>query len=483
MKVINRIGVVLIFMVLLYSCESNSKKEQAKSEKSTKPNIIIIIADDLGNGDVGYNGSAIKTPNIDRLAKEGVILNRFYVAPVCSPTRAGLMTGRYPNRFGLRETVIPPWRDFGVDTTEAFLPEILAKAGYENRTALGKWHLGHSRKAYHPLERGFTKFYGHYNGAIDYFTHKREGEIDWHYNYKTSYDKGYATDLITREAIKTIQDDAGESPFFLYVAYNAPHGPLQAKEEDLLLYGFDKNEPLFSTKTGYGEMGRGNTRRQTYAAMVTRMDQGIGEIMNTLEKLKIQDNTFILFLSDNGPAPNEGGTTAGLRGHKFQEWEGGVRVPAIVRWPNEIKGGREINQVMGYIDIVPTLKAMAGIKTVPTKKLDGLNMLPVLKGEKHSLKRDFYLGYGALVTNNWKLVKSNSGNNSMKVKEDVLFDMRKDQEETTDVKKDNNIIFNKLKKAVVHYDSINANIEVPAYHEGRKGFKAPKEWDINLYLK
>lgn len=209
------------------------------------------MADDLGNGDVGYHGSDIKTPNIDRLAKEGIMLNRFYVAPVCSPTRAGLLTGRYPNRFGLRETVIPPWRDFGVDTTEVFLPELLAGAGYKNRAVLGKWHLGHSRKAYHPLNRGFTHFYGHYNGAIDYFTHKREGELDWHNDYKTSYDEGYATDLITEEAVKSIQDYSDDgSPFFLYVAYNAPHGPLQAKNEDLVKYGFEDEKPLFSNRKG-----------------------------------------------------------------------------------------------------------------------------------------------------------------------------------------------------------------------------------------
>lgn len=139
------------------------------------------------------------------------------MAPVCSPTRAGLLTGRYPNRFGLRETVIPPWRDFGVDTTEVFLPELLADAGYKNRAALGKWHLGHSRKAYHLLKRGFTHFYGHYNGAIDYFTHKREGELDWHNDFETSYNKGYATDLITEKLLNLFRNIPVENPLSFYL--------------------------------------------------------------------------------------------------------------------------------------------------------------------------------------------------------------------------------------------------------------------------
>jgi Arylsulfatase A and related enzymes len=180
----------------------------AAAQSMEKPNIVIILADDLGWGDVGYNGGDIKTPCIDRLAKDGVVLNYFYTAPICSPTRAGLLTGRYPNRFGLRQTVIPPWSEFGVDTTEVFLSDMLAEAGYVHRAAFGKWHLGHSKRAYLPLQRGFTRFYGHYNGAIDYFTHMREGELDWHRNEETCYDEGYATDLITKEAVESIRQYA-----------------------------------------------------------------------------------------------------------------------------------------------------------------------------------------------------------------------------------------------------------------------------------
>lgn len=477
-------GSLVIMPLFLNSCLSNQAKEQHSSQgenNNSKPNIIIIMSDDQGNGDVGYHGSDIKTPNIDNLASEGVILNRFYVTPVCSPTRGGLLTGRYPDRFGLRETVIPPWRDFGLDTNEVLLPEILAKAGYKHRDVYGKWHLGHSRKAYHPLERGFTHFYGHYNGAIDFFTHEREGELDWHNDYETSYDKGHSTDLITKEAVKSIQEYAKDSPFLLYVAYNAPHGPLQAEKEDLLLYGFDETKPLFSNRKGYGEKGRGNTRRQTYSAMVTGMDRGIGEILKVLEEQGIEDNTLVLFLSDNGPAPNEGGTTDGLRGKKFHEWEGGVRVPAVIKWPDGFKGGRSIDQVMGYIDVMPTIQEIVGIKDKPTKPYDGRNMLPVLKGEQEKIDRNFYLGYGAIVNNNWKLVKKDSKNPRMKVKEDMLFDMRTDPGETTNVRDKNIEVYNQLKEVVDEYDAIESEIVVPSYHEGREGFKAPKEWKIERY--
>lgn len=452
------------------------------SQSAKKPNIIIILADDLGWGDVGFHGSDIKTPNLDQLAREGVVLNRYYTAPVCSPTRAGLLTGRYPNRYGLRETVVPPWSDFGVDTTEEFLPQMLAQAGYRNRAVLGKWHLGHASQKYLPLSRGFTHFYGHYNGAIDYFTHKREGELDWHNDNETSYDEGYATDLISDEAVKCIKNYSKASPFFLYIAYNAPHGPLQAKKVDLVLYGFDENKPVFGKESGAGDgegkEGKGNTRRQTYAAMVTSMDRGIGRILQTLKELKIDDNTLVIFHSDNGAAPGEGSSSGELRGAKFQEWDGGVRAPAIVKWPAGFKGGRTIEQTMGYVDIAPTIRQIAGVKTAPPKCYDGINMLPVWRGEKKVIDRNLYLGYGAIVNNNWKLVKANAGNPRMKHAEDVLFNISKDPTEKNDVKTSNPVVYKKLITEVAAFDSIQSEVVVPPYGEGRQGFKAPKEWKI-----
>ncbi len=463
-----KISFILLILLPAY-CFSQSVK---------KPNIIIILADDLGWGDVGYHGSNIKTPNLDRLAKEGIELNRYYTAAVCSPTRAGLMTGRYPDRFGLRTTVIPPWSNFGVDTREVYLPELLATAGYKNRAMLGKWHLGHAELKYHPLNRGFTHFYGHLNGAIDYFSHKREGELDWHNDFAASYDKGYSTDLLTNEAVKNIKSYNGQSPFFIYVAYNAPHGPLQAKTEDLLKYGFDSSKPSFGKAGGEGDKGRGNTPRQTYSAMVTNMDENIGRILQTLKDLKIDENTLVLFHSDNGAAPGEGSTSGELRGRKFTEWEGGVRAPAIIKWPGGFKGSRKTDQVMGFVDVMPTVMEMVGIKTPPMNPYDGMSMLSVFTGAQAKIDRNFYLGSGAIVSNEWKLIKAGTDNPRMELKEDHFFHISTDPSEKINVSKENQAAYLNLKKELEKYDAIKSDVTVPPFGEGRKGFIAPKEWQI-----
>lgn len=469
----------LLFLLILFLSDAYANEAQVGDKK---PNIIIILADDLGWGDVGYHGSAIRTPNIDRLAKEGLELNRFYVAAVCSPTRAGLLTGRYPDRFGLRATVIPPWSDFGVETSEVFLPQMLEKAGYKNRAILGKWHLGHAQRKYHPLRRGFTHFYGHLNGAIDYFTHKREGELDWHNDFEVSYDMGYSTDLITDEAVRNIRAYNGASPFFIYVAYNAPHGPLQAKEEDMIPYGYDRNKPSFGNQNNRREQerqGRGNTREQTYAAMVSNMDHNIGRILGTLKDLQIEDNTLVLFHSDNGHAPGINGSNSGiLRGSKFTEWEGGVRAPAIIRWPDGFKEPRVVNQVMGFVDVMPTLLEIAGVTEAPQKRLDGISMVPVLSGEKVEIDRLFYLGAGAIVNRHWKLITASEANPRMKLEEDHLFRIETDPSEQQNVARKNPRVYRDLKRKLAVYDRIKSDVAVPPYGEGRAGFKPPKEWVI-----
>ncbi len=458
----------------------------AISQPAKKPNIIIILADDLGWGDVGYHGSSIPTPNIDRLSKEGVILNRYYTAPICSPTRAGLLTGRYPNRVGIRETTIPPWSDFGLDTSEQLLPEMLAGAGYKHRALIGKWHLGHLSLQYHPMRRGFTHFYGFLNGAIDYFTHKREGEVDWQNDYEPSRDTGYSTNLLTNETVKCLNAYSKDAaPFFLYVAYNAPHGPLQAPEQDLLENGFDPSKPRFKgledgdESAESGDRGHGNTPKQTYAAMVSNLDKGIGRILQTLKDLGIENNTLVLFHSDNGAAGN--GRTAShgnLRGYKFDEWEGGVRAPAIVRWPAaKITGGRQLEQVMGYIDVFPTLRDVAGVTAAPKKPFDGISMWPIISGQTSHIDRSFYLGHGAIIQGDWKLIRD-LGIPKMKMTEgDMLFNIPPDFSETKNLRTSNEEMYNRLKAAVAPYDSIKAPKEILS--KGPKnGFRAPKDWKI-----
>lgn len=431
----------------------------------SRPNIVIILADDLGWANVGFHGSPILTPHLDRLAEEGIQLNRFYTAPISSPTRAGLMTGRYPSRLGIRTTVIPPWRDFGLDPEEEILPEILEKAGYPNRAIIGKWHLGHSRKAYHPMANGFTHFYGHLNGAIDYFSHEREKQLDWHNDWESSCDQGYSTDLITDEAVKCIHR-YHETPFFLYVAYNAPHTPLQAKPEDIALYT-DNIENLPEKER----------KQALYAAMVTCMDRGIGKILEALRKNGIDQNTLVVFFSDNGAEPNGGGNNLPLKGHKFQEWDGGLRVPALISCPAQFKQNRQIDQITGFVDIVPTIRAVLGIETTPHRPLDGVSILPVLTGAQQQIERDLYLGCGATVNQDYKLILPGK-NDNMNLKNAFLAYYPDDARETTNAVADHPQEAARLQKITEQFDAMEPNVKIAPFNEGRKGFVAPHEWKI-----
>lgn len=461
---------LLFLPVSAIAFSGTAKCTESKVNGEKHPNVVIVLADDLGWGDVGYHGSYIQTPHLDILAETAIRLNRFYVAPVSTPTRAGLLTGRYPNRMGVRHVVIPPWRDYGIEPDEVFLSQELEKAGYKHRAIVGKWHLGHSRKKYYPLRKGFTHFYGHLNGAIDYFTLEREDELDWHNDWESSYDKGYSTDLITGHAVQCIQNYSKEkAPFFLYVAYNAPHGPLQAKDEDLELYGFDPSKPRF----GKGDKtGRGNNRKQTYAAMVTCMDRGIGEIIQALKEAGEFDNTIFLFFSDNG---QESGSSGELRGEKFLEFEGGVRVPALLSWPAKLKGERTINQVTGFVDVMPTILDV--LQQNSTVEFDGISVLPVLTGEKKLIDRNLYLGLGAVVSNEWKFIEKGH-NQRMKMNSDMLFKIDIDPSEQNNVIERHQEKASELKNFVKLYDTITPPRPLPDYGIGRKDFKPPKEWKV-----
>lgn len=436
-----------------------------------KPNIIIILADDLGWGDVGYHGSKIKTPNIDAMAEEGVILSRFYVAPISSPTRAGLLTGMYPDRFGIRENVIPPWRDFGLDSSNLVIPKFLEMHGYKNRAIIGKWHLGHSRRQYHPMNHGFSHYYGHLNGAIDYFTHEREGELDWHNNYKPSYDEGYSTNLLSEEAVRCIKEyNNDNSPFFLYVGFNAPHTPFQAKEEDIKLYTSDFQHDKVNSDNVM--------EKQIYAAMVTSMDEGIGNILRTLKELDIDDNTLVLFFSDNGADEVAGGGSSGpLRGHKAQEFEGGVLVPSVIQWPERFEGKRVVDQLTGFVDIFPTILEIVDPQEKTKKLFDGISILKVLEKKQDNIHRTFYLGRGALIENDWKIILANK-NPQIKTSHDLLFNLKIDPYEENNVSKKYPFIKSRLVDLVNSYDSIKSKKVLPPYNKGRKGFKPPKEWNI-----
>ncbi len=438
------------------------------------PNIVLILADDLGYGDIGYNGGEASTPRIDQLASEGVKLQRFYVAPLCSPTRAGLMTGRWPIRYGMAESVITPWRKWGLSTSEQTLAELLATAGYTRRGAFGKWHLGHHKKELLPLNRGFTHFTGCYNGTFDYFTHKREKELDWHKNWETSRESGYATDLIGNAAVDFIENCPPDEPFFCYVPFTTPHLPLQAKEEDIDKYAHIANE-----------------RQRVYLAMVDSLDQVTGQILDAIDEKGVADDTVVLFLSDNGGVSfaNNGP----YRGAKSSTYEGGIRVPAVIRWPNEIEGGgRAIDELMGYIDIYPTLKAIAGSTELDPNPLDGINLLPVLRGESPAPKRTWYsyIAQGnpsnkfALTEDPWKLVLVNGlpadadldkPNGSPSIE---LFHLERDPSEKT------NLVTKEPEKAAALLAKLREHYRlkipgIPHYRTGAEAFVAPKDWVIS----
>ncbi len=445
----------------------------AAKADAQKPNIVIIVADDLGWKDVGYHGGNIATPNLDRLASEGVQLENWHVAPLCSPTRAGLMTGRWPIRYGMGESVITPWRKWGLPTTEHTIADLLAAAGYERRGVVGKWHLGHYKRELLPLNRGFTSFYGHYNGAFDYFTHKREGELDWHRNSETSHDKGYSTDLIGREAAVFIDESPADKPFFLYVPFNAPHNPFQAKAADIAKYAQVKEE-----------------NRRIYSAMVDSMDQAIGVVLGALEQKKVADNTFVLFFSDNGAVSL--GNNKPWRSGKGSVYEGGVRTPALVRWPaGGIGGGGKIDGMMGMIDVYPTVKRLAGVASKDRNQLDGIDVLDVMRGKVKAPVRDWfsYIAQGrpeqtAVCDDTWKLVVTQGSvldvmldggdPNAPKVE---LFRLDRDPSESKTLLNDHPDVAAAMLKRLQAFRRLKID-GIPHYHEGRQGFAAPKDWVI-----
>jgi arylsulfatase A-like enzyme len=407
----------LIVLILTLVCVSSSSAQDKPAAVGTpaKPNIIFIMFDDLGNADLGYRGSDIKTPAIDKLATGGVRLESFYGMMVCTPSRAALMTGRYPMRYGLQTLVIFPSHTYGLATDERTLPQALKEAGYST-AIIGKWHLGHADQKYWPQNRGFDYFYGNLVGETDYFTRERGGVIDWQRNGKFLKEDGYYTDLIGDDAVKLIENYDAKKPLFLYVASLAPHSPYQAPAKYTDLY----KDTIKDEK------------RRTYAAMITAMDLQIGRIVAALEKKKMLDNTLIFFATDNGGStsalfatgarsPEERAASGGVdlqhkppasnapfRAGKGSLYEGGVRVAAFANWPGKLKPG-VVNEPLHMVDVMPTLLALAGGKGSDSHPFDGKDMWPTLTGEKPSPHEDILINVeavrGAVRKGNWKLFK------------------------------------------------------------------------------
>ncbi len=381
---------------------------------ASKPNIVMILADDLGNADLGYRGSDIQTPNIDALAKDGVRLENFHGMPVCTPARAALMTGRYPMRQGLQTLVIFPNHKYGLPTDERTLPQALKDAGYATYL-VGKWHLGHADRKFWPQNRGFDHFYGNTVGEVDYFTHKRSGIIDWQRDGTFIDEEGYYLDLIGNEAVKLIEHQATDQPFFLYFASLAPHAPYQAPK---------------AAEDRYADSIADPTRR-TYAAMISSLDAQVGRIVKALDDRGMRDNTLIIFSSDNG-GPRSAVVASGahsaeeraasgvtqdvlpasngdLRGGKGSLYEGGVRVPTIFNWPTKLQP-RVVDEALHMVDIMPTALALAGAPANPADKpLDGKDIWTTVATGQASPHDDILVNVeafrGAVIKGQWKLVK------------------------------------------------------------------------------
>ena len=396
-----------------------------------RPNIVYILADDFGWKDVGFHGSDIKTPNIDRLAAAGARLEQFYVQPMCTPTRAALMTGRYPLRYGLQTLVIPSAGMYGLATDEWLMPQALKDAGYET-AIVGKWHLGHAKPEYWPRQRGFDYQYGPLLGEIDYFTQEAHGRRDWYRNNKPVKEKGYVTTLLGADAVKLIGAHDPSKPLFLYLAFTAPHAPYQAPKEYLDQYA-SITDPA----------------RRAYAAMATAMDDQIGRVLDALEKRKMRENTLVVFHSDNG-GPRSAKFTGEMDMTKFKIpcdngsyrdgkgtlYEGGTRVVALANWPGKIPAGAIVDRPIHVVDMYPTLTGLAGGRVDKAKPLDGLDVWSTISEGKPSPRTEVVynvdpMGAG-IRQGDWKLLWRAALPSSVE-----LFDLAKDPSEATNLAEQN----------------------------------------------
>jgi len=419
----------LTILLIFTSC--NLKNKTTEETAINKPNIIIILTDDQGYADVGFNGCKdIPTPNIDRLATNGVRFTNAYVSyAVCGPSRAGLITGRYQDRFGFGRNPLfcPNDPNQGLPLSEQTLADALNKVGYQTM-AFGKWHLG-AHKTQRPLERGFDEFFGFLTGGHKYFpedwTLADISEITSQFEaYNTKLLKNnnrveeseYLTDALSREAVSFVERNA-DKPFFMYLAYNAPHVPMQATEKYLNRFKNIKNK-----------------KRRTYAAMVSAVDDGVGKLLNKLEELKLTENTIIFFLSDNGgPEKHNGSDNGALRAGKGSLYEGGMHVPFAMQWPGKIPAGKTFEQPIISLDIFSTAIHYAGAKA--KNELDGVNLIPFLTGKDKANPHDYLYwrkfdsrAY-AVRNGDFKLVNA-------KGKSDEIYNLKNDIGETEMLKND-----------------------------------------------
>ena len=422
-------------LVVLLAVASGSRADDgAAPTREDRPNVVLIVSDDQGYADLGcFGGDVIKTPNLDRLAKQGVRATSFYVTwPACTPSRGSILTGRYPQRNGLYDMIrndminyghryseveyaLSPEMTIGLDKREVTIADMLKKAGYATG-AFGKWDSGRAKR-FLPLQRGFDAFYGFANTGIDYWTHERYGIPSMFRGNDRVKEDGFATHLFRREALRFL-DEYGDGPFFLYVPFNAPHGASNLEKEGV-------QAPDEAVAEFYPDR-KPDDKRTRYMACVSDMDAAIGAILEAIDRRGVADRTLVLFFSDNGGSgPGDNGP---LRGRKGQLFEGGVRVPFLARWPGRIPAGSTTDGFLTSLELFPTILAAAGVEAPEGVVLDGFDMLPTLAGDTSSPRESMFwqrrLDRAARV-GPYKWVDTEAGSG--------LFDLRNDLGERHDL--------------------------------------------------
>lgn len=428
-----------------------SAKTFSQQIETRKPNFILIVADDLGYGDLGITGSKqIRTPNIDKLAHEGTFFSQGYVSSsVCSPSRAGLLTGRNQVTFGYDNNLAENQPGFdpaylGLPVDVKTVADYLHDEGYVNGL-VGKWHLGYEEQ-FAPQNRGFDEFWGYRGGGHDYFeaTDQERGyKSKIECNYKIPQPITYITDDKGEECVDFINRHSNE-PFFLYASFNAPHTPMQATEEDLSLYG-EITDP----------------KRRTYAAMVHRLDLNVGKIMDALENAGIAENTLVVFISDNGgPASTNASINAPFNGKKGTLLEGGIRVPFIMHWPGHLTAGEVYDHPVSALDLTPTFVSLAGGTITEENNFDGVNLMPFLTLQNDQIPHEemkWKFTISAVIREgNWKLVR-------LPDRLPLLFDLNTDISEQHDVAMENMEITKNLLKKLGDWD---VRLPHPLFLEG-----------------
>jgi len=429
----------------------------AQVRNSTPPNLVVIMTDDMGWADVGFNGCKdIPTPNIDRIANEGVRFEEGYVSfPVCGPSRAGFLTGRYQDRFGFttNPSIDPNNPKSGLPLEEETIAEVLKKADYKS-AIIGKWHMG-THKVFHPLNQGFDYFYGFLSGGHNYYpdqlVYDDLSQVDkkwgWYRtkikeNWNNVETDDYLTDELTDAAVRFIDRKANaKEHFMVYLAYNAPHTPLQATEKYLSRFPYIENK-----------------RRKTYAAMVSAVDDGVQKVLASLKRNNLDENTIIVFLSDNGGASNNASDNGPLRGKKGDLFEGGNRVPFAIRWKGVIPAGKTFKKAVSSLDIMATIVARNNIKINKDRPLDGVDLIPFLTGENQNTPHDF-LFWRKWEQNAMSIRKGNLklvANRNQKKNEPQLFDISKDIGETNNIKDQ---YPNEYKALMAKWESINREMK------------------------